>query len=900
MSKIRIYELAKELSVENKIVLDMLKELGLGVRTSHSSSLDGDEADQVRRLVLRKAMGNKQDGEKITQRVDKAGETGVFVERRRGNVIRRRRAGEAEVEVGSGSSEAQQAQGSEGASDGGTDVETPQQPEPQAVDVASDSSEGVTTSTLTAQGDVGAPAQESAEVVAAVSSVETSASAEAAVVKPTVNRGVQDDDSEPLPIVLTAKPEPVIVVPKKPVIGPKVLGKIELAPKKVEKAPLKKGTVAEGWSGKPAAAVAEDEEDGKPKSALKKGRKRSFSRGDLIDYDGNGEVRRLRGPKRQKGATVQNEATAMKAAKRVVAMSEMITVGEIAKQMSVKSGQIIAKLIELGVMATINQALDKDTAEILATEFGYTIESTSFDEKKVLETSTAEDPATLKPRPPVVTVMGHVDHGKTSLLDAIRKTSVVDSEAGGITQHIGAYQVQLDDGKRVTFLDTPGHAAFTSMRARGAQITDIVILVCASDEGPMPQTIEALNHAKAANVAIVVALTKTDKPGANPDRVKQQLAEKGLAPEEWGGDTMYFPVSATKRTGLKELLEGLLLVAEVKELKANPDRKARGTIVEARKDMGRGVVATVLVQGGTLRVGDYFVSGAETGRIRSMQDANGVRVKEALPSQPVEVTGFDGMPGAGDDLSVLDTEAQAREVAADRSAKKAERERSLATGPISLEEFAKRANNAAAAELNVILKGDVQGSIEAVRDAVEQLSTPKVKVRVLHGAVGAVNESDVALAQASKAIIVGFNVRAEPRASVDAEGRGIELRFYRIIYELLDDVKKAMAGLLQPVRREKSLGRVEVRETFNVPKIGTIAGCYVSAGMVRRNAMLRLLRDSKVVHEGKMSGLRRFKDDVREVQTGYECGISLESYNDVKPGDILEIFEMEEIAATLD
>jgi translation initiation factor IF-2 len=496
--------------------------------------------------------------------------------------------------------------------------------------------------------------------------------------------------------------------------------------------------------------------------------------------------------------------------------------------------------------------------------------------------------------------MGHVDHGKTSLLDAIRKTSVVDSEAGGITQHIGAYQVQLDDGKRVTFLDTPGHAAFTSMRARGAQITDIVILVCASDEGPMPQTIEALNHAKAANVAIVVALTKTDKPGANPDRVKQQLAEKGLAPEEWGGDTMYFPVSATKRTGLKELLEGLLLVAEVKELTANPDRKARGTIVEARKDMGRGVVATVLVQGGTLRVGDYFVSGAETGRIRSMQDANGVRVKEALPSQPVEVTGFDGMPGAGDDLSVLDTEAQAREVAADRSAKKAERERSLATGPISLEEFAKRANNAAAAELNVILKGDVQGSIEAVRDAVEQLSTPKVKVRVLHGAVGAVNESDVALAQASKAIIVGFNVRAEPRASVDAEGRGIELRFYRIIYELLDDVKKAMAGLLQPVRREKSLGRVEVRETFNVPKIGTIAGCYVSAGMVRRNAMLRLLRDSKVVHEGKMSGLRRFKDDVREVQTGYECGISLESYNDVKPGDILEIFEMEEIAATLD
>ncbi len=886
MAKIRIYELAKELSVDNKVVIDLIKELGLSARTSHSSSLDGDEADQIRRQLIRKAMGNKQDGEKITQRVDKEGETGTFVERRRGNVIRRRRAGEAEVEVSQGG-----AQKVEAASAEETQIPADSEVEIQALE----SSEQV-------DGDeVSASAAESAgDSQITAPTEDTVSTPEAGVAASEVSTPEEDDDSEPLPIVLTAKPEPVVFPAKKVVAGPKVLGKIELAPKKPERSAAKKGSVAEGFVGGVAVGAEEEDGEGKPKSALKKGRKRTFSRGDLVDYDGTGEMRRMRGPKRQKSAPVQNEATAMKAAKRVVAMSESITVGEIAKQMSTKSGQIIAKLIELGVMATINQALDKDTAEIIATEFGYTIESTSFDEAQMLETAVADAPETLQARPPVVTVMGHVDHGKTSLLDAIRKTAVVDSEAGGITQHIGAYQVMLDGGKRVTFLDTPGHAAFTSMRARGAQVTDIVILVCASDEGPMPQTIEALNHARAANVAIVVALTKIDKPGANADRVKQQLAEQGLAPEEWGGDTMYFPVSATKGTGLKELLEGLLLVAEVKELKANPDRKARGTIIEARKDMGRGVVATVLVQAGTMRVGDYFVSGSQTGRIRSMQDAAGARVKEALPSQPVEVTGFDGMPGAGDDVSVLDTEAQSREVAADRGAKKAERERSLATGPISLEEFAKRATNAAAAELNVILKGDVQGSIEAVRDAVEQLTTPKVKVRVLHGAVGAVNESDVALAQASKAIIVGFNVRSEPRASADAESKGIELRFYRIIYELLDDVKKAMAGLLQPVRREKSLGRVEVRETFNVPKIGTIAGCYVSAGMVRRNAMLRLLRDSKVVHEGKMSGLRRFKDDVREVQTGYECGISIDSYNDVKPGDVLEIFEMEEIAATLE
>jgi translation initiation factor IF-2 len=497
--------------------------------------------------------------------------------------------------------------------------------------------------------------------------------------------------------------------------------------------------------------------------------------------------------------------------------------------------------------------------------------------------------------------MGHVDHGKTSLLDSIRSASVAAREAGGITQHIGAYSVTLADGRKITFIDTPGHAAFTSMRARGAQVTDIVILVVAADDGVMPQTIEAINHAKAAGVPIVVAVNKVDKPDAQPDRVKQQLTEHGLQPEEWGGETMFFGVSALKKTGIAELLEGVLLQAEVKELKSNPKRRARGTIIEARQDRGRGTVATVLVQSGTLRLGDIFVSGPESGRIRSMLDFNGAAVEEAGPSMPVEITGLSGVPSAGDDLMVVESESDAREIAANRAAKKlAKEQRALATGPISLEEFAKRAQNVAAAELNVILKADVHGSVEAVEASLEKLSTDKVKVRVLHAAVGGVNESDIQLAIASKAIVIGFGVRGEPRALQDAENIGVQVRFYRIIYELIDDVKKAMAGLLAPIKQEARLGRVEVRETFMVPKIGAIAGSYVVEGVVKRGANVRLVRDSRVIHEGKMSSLRRFKDDVREVQAGYECGIGIENYNDVKVGDIFEVYEIKEIAATLE
>jgi len=590
----------------------------------------------------------------------------------------------------------------------------------------------------------------------------------------------------------------------------------------------------------------------------------------------------------------------MKASKKVVKIDEVITVGELAKGMSLKSGEVIKKLFDLGQMATINQPIDIDTARVIAEEFGFQVESVAFDETDFITAVKDEDPASNLMRAPVVTVMGHVDHGKTSLLDAIRETSVAAKEHGGITQHIGAYKVILPSGKAVTFIDTPGHAAFTSMRARGAKVTDIVILVVAADDGVMPQTIEAISHAKAAKVPIVVAVNKMDKQGASIDRAKQQLAEHSVQSEDWGGEVMFFPVSALKKQGLKELLDGVLLQAEVLELKANPVRKATGTIIESRQDKGRGIVATILVQNGTLRVGDAYVSGAEYGRVKSMIDYNGIHLKEAGPSTPVEITGFSGIPEAGDDMFVVDSDSDAREIAQVRADKKTKKEQlTSAGGPISFEAFSKKVSEKVVPELNIIIKADVHGSFEAVRTAVEKLIYDKVKVAVIHSAVGGITENDVKLAQTSKAVIVGFGVRAEPRATRDAEAAGVEIRYYNVIYELVDDIRNAMVGLLAPVRQEANLGRVEVRNTFVVPKIGTIAGGYVLDGMVKRGAMIRLLRDNKLIHEGKMSSLRRFKDDVKEVQSGYECGLGIEKYSDIKVGDIMEVFEIKEIADTL-
>ena len=591
----------------------------------------------------------------------------------------------------------------------------------------------------------------------------------------------------------------------------------------------------------------------------------------------------------------------VKAVKRKIKVDEFIRVSDLAHQMGLKSGEIIKVLFSLGVMATINQSLDIDTATLVASEFGYEIEKVGFSEQEIIDAQqdqVEENPEDFATRPPVVTIMGHVDHGKTSLLDAIRKSSVVTGEAGGITQHIGAYHVKTKKGE-IVFLDTPGHEAFTAMRARGAEVTDIVVLVVAADDGVMEQTKEAINHARAAKVPIMVAVNKMDKEAANPDRVKRELAEQGLVPEEWGGDTTFSYVSAKTRLGLDDLLELLALQAEILELKANPKRSAVGHIIEAKLDKGRGSLGTVLIQQGTLRLGDSFVCGVHSGRVRAMFSDQGKKIKEAGPSMPVEVQGFEGVPEAGEEFICIADERAARRIAEARALK--QRERELAKeSKITLETFlARKADSVEAAVLNLVLKADVQGSLEAITDALNKLSTDKVRINVIHGGTGGISESDVLLSTASNAIIIGFNVRPSTKAKELAEQEKVDIRFYDIIYKLVEEIKSAMEGMLAPVSREVFLGTADVRETFSVPKVGQIAGSHVSDGKVTRGALVRLLRNGVVVHTGKISSLRRFKDDVREVAKGYECGIGLDNYNDVKVGDVIEAFEIVEEAATL-
>lgn len=606
----------------------------------------------------------------------------------------------------------------------------------------------------------------------------------------------------------------------------------------------------------------------------------------------------------RKGAKVvkKTEVTVSKAIKRIIRISDVISVGELAKRMGVKANDLIKELMRQGTMVTINHPLDFETAALLANDFNYEVENVAFDEETVLEHASsrageADSSEDLLARPPVVTIMGHVDHGKTSLLDAIRATNVTEGEAGGITQHIGAYDVELG-GKKVAFLDTPGHEAFTAMRARGAKSTDIVVLVVAADDGVMPQTKEAINHAKAAEVPILVAINKIDKPDANPDRVKQELTEFGMLPEEWGGETIYVEVSAKQRTNIDQLLEMILLQAEVMDLKANPNKRAKGVIVEARLDRGRGPVATVLVQEGTLRIGDPIVTGVHFGRVRTMVDDRGGRVEAAGPSCPVEVTGLSGVPEAGDSFHSVEDEKTAKEVAQHRAQKVREAELAKSS-KISLEQLYARIKEGDVKELKIIIKGDVQGSVEAVKDSLLKLSTDACRLIVIHTGVGGIIESDITLASASDAIVLGFNVRPEPKAASMAESEGVDIRLYNIIYDAVADIRDAMEGLLAPTLREKYLGRAEIRDTFVVSKVGTIAGCYVVDGKIVRGASVRLVRDNVVVWEGRMSSLKRFKDDVREVANNYECGIGLENYNDVKIGDVIEAFEIESIKTSL-
>jgi translation initiation factor IF-2 len=599
----------------------------------------------------------------------------------------------------------------------------------------------------------------------------------------------------------------------------------------------------------------------------------------------------------------QTQITTPAEHKRVVRMADTIAVAELAKKMGVQGREIVKKLWALGMMGvTINQDIDLDTATLIANEFGFQIESTAFNEGEVLtETETPDNPEDVVPRAPVVTIMGHVDHGKTSLLDAIRKANVAGGEAGGITQHIGAYKVAGEKGE-VVFLDTPGHEAFTAMRARGAQMTDIVVLVVAADDGPMPQTIEAINHAKEAQVPIVVAINKIDKPGANPDLIRNKLSEHQLVSEEWGGTTIFVNVSAKTKEGIDKLLEMLALQAELLELRANPNKPAKGHVIEARLDRARGPISTILVEDGTLRLGDLVVAGEYSGKIRAMLGDKGQPVTEAGPSTPVEVLGVDGVPDAGEVFNVVTDEKAVKTLVEHRH--DARRKKELAagsgTGRVTLENILDKIKSGEVKEVKVILKADVQGSVEAVASALTKLSTESVGVNVISTGVGGITESDVSLAKASAAVVIGFNVRPAGKAQQLAEQEDVDIKLYQVIYDAIDDVKKAMVGMLAPISREKMMGKAEVRQVFTIPKAGTIGGCFITEGKITRKALLRLVRNSVVLYTGKVGSLRRFKDDASEVAQGYECGLSIEGYNDLQPGDVIEAFEMETIAATLD
>ena len=678
-------------------------------------------------------------------------------------------------------------------------------------------------------------------------------------------------------------PASKIPEPKTPLVPP---GEKETKPKKGKGFKKKKG--------KKELAVEEVPARGQ----FRRRKKEVYERADLY----NGKPRKRKGAKGGKKAKEaprklkHTEITVPKAIKRKIKVQEFVTVIDLAKAMGTKAAELMKRLMNLGGMVTINQSIDFETASVVADDLGFELELDTFEEESFYSDS-VDKPEDLVSRPPVVTIMGHVDHGKTSLLDYIRKSNIIGGESGGITQHIGAYYVKTEGGD-VVFLDTPGHEAFTAMRARGAKVTDIIVLVVAADDGAMPQTKEAINHARAANIPIVVAVNKIDKPNADPDKVKRELAELDLAPEEWGGETLLGHISAKTGEGIDDLLGLILLQAEMLELQGNPHRKARGTVIEAELDKSRGPVATVLIKNGTLKQSGQFVCGDHYGRVRAMLDHRGRKMKIAGPSVPVKLYGISGVPMAGDEFIEVNDEKTAKQIIEHRRAR-VQKQEMVKQGPVSLDDLFERINKGDVKELNIILKTDVQGSAEALSDSLIKQSTEEVNLNIIHSATGAITESDVMLAAASGAIIIGFNVRANPRVIEVSEKENVDIRYYDVIYNAIKDIRLAMAGLLEPVLEEHVIGRAEVKEIFRVPKVGAVAGCQVTDGHVDRNANVRLLRDDVVVFDGKLASLRRFKEDVKEVQTGYECGIGLENFSDIKPADVFEVYEVEEVAAEL-
>jgi len=873
MAKTRVYELARDLNLTNQILLNKLSELDISVK-SHMSALDDDVVDRIRNQIY----GKKEE---------------TIVETRVKPTVIRRRRKKVRVEVVPEATQVPEEAAAETAAD-----EVPAEEEAAA--------EAVVAEDVVAENAPETAAEQAAEEMTPVPEVSVDeVAAEAKVEKPeapkekkskkALKKAKKDESAKiiKLPIKPVEKPaadKPAAKEGAGAIVKPLPIGKKDgLKPPVVQEEEAGKEAKKKKWKKK-------GEEVDLDKKFLKK--KISFRKKSVVEgqdlYD---DVHRTRKPR--KGAKVKTtisaqktQITTAKAIKRRIKIDEAIVLSDLAKRMGIKAGDMIKTLMGMGFMATVNQSIDYDTAVLVANEFNYEVERAAFEEEEILKQK-ADDPAKLQGRPPVVTIMGHVDHGKTSLLDVIRKTRVTDMEAGGITQHIGAYSVTTNRGQ-IAFLDTPGHEAFTAMRARGAKITDIVVLVVAADDGVMPQSVEAINHARAANVPIIVAVNKIDKANADVDRVKRELAEQGLTPEDWGGDTIFVPVSAKKKQGIDDLLEMISLQAEVLELKANADKLAIGHVVEAKIDAGRGPVATVLVREGTLRNGEAVVCGIHYGKIRAMINDRGVQVESAGPSIPVEVLGLSGVPMAGDELIALEDEKRAKQVSLHRGQK--QRSKELAqTNRLSLDKLFEQMQQGDVKELNIVLKADVHGSIEALSEALTRLSNEEVKVNVLHAASGTITESDISLAAVSNAIIIGFNVRPSPKVQAFAAEENVDMRFYNVIYDVIKDVKGALVGMMESTYKEHIQGTAEVREVFHIPKVGMIAGCYVTDGKFERGQKIRVIRDGVQLYDGKNSSLRRFKDDVKEVQVGYECGIGVENFNDIKVGDVLEGYYLEEI-----
>ena len=916
MGKTRVYELAKKLHMGNKELVDRLTALGFAVK-SHSSTIDDSEIE----TILKHLQGPQPAA---------APASGRAVIRRRRKIVEvpKEETALAEapalLQVRLEEVEAEADAEAEAALTAEPGLYEPAQPEVrlEAVEeAAAPETEELPPEPSAEAVSLEAPVETADETAAAAAPQPLAKAAKAEIVSRKV-AAIPDKAVRPGPRTrptITAKKigaaggEPARIISRPTIVPPresKPLRPHGPAPVEIE-IPSFLGAMPEPGSDEWREAIKKKkkkkgrgqldaglEEEGLD---FKKGlrRREVIEQTDLYDED---QMPRS-GGRYRRGARVakapqKTTITTPKAIKRRIKITEAVVVADLAKKMGIKAQEVLRKLIGLGFSSTINQAIDYDTANLIGSEFGYEITKGTFDEEGMLHNVETEDSGVqATTRPPVVTVMGHVDHGKTSLLDAIRQTNVISGEAGGITQHIGAYHVVTPKGE-ITFLDTPGHEAFTAMRARGARVTDIVVLVVAADDGVMAQTREAIDHARAAAVPIIVAINKIDKPESNPERIKRELAEVGLTPEEWGGETLFVNVSARTKEGLPELLDAILLQTEMGELKALSDGKAQGRVIEAHLDRGRGPVATLLIQGGRLRAGDPFVCGNYHGKTRAIFDDNGEKLDEAGPSIPVEVQGLTGVPAAGDEFIVVDDDRQAKQISQHRQFKQREAEL-IKTSKVTLENLYERIRQGEVKELMLVLKADVQGSLEAITDALAKLATEEIMVNIIHSSTGAINETDVILAAASKASIIGFNVRPNAKVQEMADKENVEIRYYDVIYKLTEEVKEAMTGMLEPTYVEQTIGQAEVKEAFHVSKVGTVAGSSVTSGRIVRGAKVRLLRDGVVLYDGVLSSLKRFKDDAKEVASGYECGIGLENFNDIKAGDLIEAYIIEEKAATL-